>query len=131
MGQTGALRPLAELAAHRDAETPLDNWSSRWPRVRARRFALATLLADVEALSASVDDGDAAADQFVKIDAASLEGEPSVALAAAVYDKLGADYPEFVREAAHAVRDPHVVAREAAQRLDDARRRLDSERQSL
>ena len=68
---------------------------------------------------------------IVKIDAATLDGEPSVALAAAVYDKLGADYPEFVREAAHAVRDPHVVAREAAERLDDARRRLDSERQSL
>jgi hypothetical protein len=130
LGQTGALRPLAELAAHRDAETPLAIGLLGGPGA-GKSFALATLLADVEALSAASNDTMVRRVNIVKIDAATLDGEPSVALAAAVYDKLGTAYPEFVREAAHAARDPHVVAREAAQRLDDARRRLDSERQSL
>ncbi len=130
LGQTGALRPLAELAAHRDAETPLAI-GLLGGSGSGKSFALATLLADVEALSAASNDTMVRRVNIVKIDAATLDGEPSVALAAAVYDKLGTSYPEFVREAAHAARDPHVVAREAAQRLDDARRRLDSERQSL
>jgi hypothetical protein len=130
LGQAGALRPLAELAAHRDAETPLAIGLLGGPG-SGKSFALASLLGDVEALSAAADETMLRRIQIVKIDAASLDGEPAVALAAAVYDKLGSAYPEFVREAAHAVRDPHVVAREAAQRLDDARRRLDAERQSL
>ncbi|MEI9914649.1 MAG: hypothetical protein WDN29_01210 [Methylovirgula sp.] len=130
LGQAAALRPLAELATHRDAETPLAIGLLGGPG-SGKSFALATLLADVEALSAASNDTMVRRVNIVKIDAATLDGEPSVALAAAVYDKLGTAYPEFVREAAHAARDPHVVAREAAQRLDDARRRLDSERQSL
>jgi hypothetical protein len=130
LGRAAALRPLAELAAHRDAETPL-TIGLLGGAGAGKSFALAALLDDVEALSASRDVTMVSRISAVRIDAASLEGEPAVALAAAVYEKLGAHYPEFVREAAHAVRDPHVVAREAAERLDDARRRLDAERQSL
>lgn len=130
LGQMAALRPLAELAAHRDAETPL-TIGLLGRSGAGKSFALAALLGDVEALSAAPGETMVRRIHIVRIDAASLDGEPSVALAGAVYDKLGAAYPEFVREAAHAVRDPHVVAREAAQRLDEARRRLDSERQSL
>jgi len=130
LGQAGALRPLAELAAHRDAETPLTIGLLGGPGA-GKSFALATLLGDVAALSAAPGETMVRRIHIVRIDAASLDGEPGVALAGAVYDGLGASYPEFVREAAHAVRDPHVVAREAAQRLDEARRRLDSERQSL
>jgi hypothetical protein len=129
-GLGAVLRPLAELATHRDAETPL-TIGLLGGAGSGKTFALAVLLGDIDALSASHDAAMLPRISTVRIDAASLEGEPSVALAAVVYDKLGADYPEFVREAAHAVRDPHVVAREAAERLDDARRRLDSERQSL
>jgi hypothetical protein len=130
LGQAAALRPLAELVAHRDAETPLTIGLLGGPG-SGKSFALAGLLGDVEALSAAADETMVRRIEIVRIDAASLDGAPSVALAAVVYDKLGVAYPEFVREAAHAVRDPHVVAREAAQRLDDARRRLDAERQSL
>jgi hypothetical protein len=130
LGLTAALRPLAELIAHRDAETPL-TIGLLGGAGSGKSFALAALLKDVESLSAAPDATMVRRIEVVPIDAAALDGAPSVALAAAVYDKLGVTYPEFVREAAHAVRDPHVVAREAAQRLDEARRRLDSERQSL
>lgn len=130
LGRAAAWRPLAELVAHRDAETPL-TIGLLGGAGSGKSFALAGLLGDVEALSASPDDTMVHRIEVIRIDAASLEGAPGVALAAAVYDKLGVAYPEFVREAAHAVRDPHVVAREAAQRLDDARRRLDAERQSM
>jgi hypothetical protein len=133
LGRDKALRPLAELAAHCDAEAPL-TIALLGESGSGKSFALAKLLTEIEALSAAAG---ADASPFltriaaVRIDAAGLDGEPSVALAGALYEKLETDFPEFVREVAHAVRDPQSVAREAAERLDAGRRRLDAERQKL
>jgi KAP family P-loop domain len=129
-----ALRPLAELAAHCDTEAPL-TIALLGPPGSGKSFALAKLLAEIEGLgsaAAGARDGSFLSRvAVVRIDVGGFEGDSSVALAAALYDKLEAIFPEFVREVAHAVRDPQIVAREAAERLDDGRRRLDAERQKL
>jgi hypothetical protein len=133
LGLDKALRPLAELAAHRDTETPL-TIALLGESGSGKSFALARLLADIEALStAAVSAGGPFLTRIaaLRIDVGGFGGEPNIALAGALYDKLSAEFPEFVREVAHAVRDPQVVAREAAERLDEARRRLDAERQKL
>ena len=65
------------------------------------------------------------------VDAASLEGDPALALAARLHAGLRQPYPDLARELGHAARDPHLVLREVNEKLDDARRRLDSERRAL
>ncbi|HKH81984.1 MAG TPA: hypothetical protein VKA03_10370 [Methylovirgula sp.] len=134
LGLDKALRPLAELAVHRDTEPPLTIALLGEPG-SGKSFALAKLLAEVEAISAAAVGTDPgpflSRIAALRIDVAGFEGEPSVALAGGLYDKLGAEFPEFVREVAHAVRDPQIVARETAERLDEGRRRLDAERQKL
>lgn len=136
LGLAPTLRPLAELAVHRDTEAPLTIGLLGAPG-SGKSFALSTLLAQIEALSAAAVGTEGRSGPFlsrivaVRIDAAGIDGEPNVALAGAIYDKLVVAFPEFVHEVAHSVRDPHIVAREAAERLDDGRRRLDAERQSL
>jgi hypothetical protein len=134
LGLDKALRPLAELAVHRDTEAPL-TIALLGESGSGKSFALAKLLAEIEGLSAAAVG--AGASPFLtriaalRIDVGCFDGEPNVALAGALYDKLGAEFPELVREVAHAVRDPQIVARESAERLDEARRRLDAERQKL
>ncbi len=134
LGLRQALRPLAELAVHRDTEAPL-TIALLGPPGSGKSFALAKLLAEIEALSGAATGGRDGSFlsrvAALRIDTAGFDGEPSVALAAALYDKLEAVFPEFVREVGHAVRDPKIVAHEAAERLDEARRRLDAERQKL
>jgi KAP family P-loop domain len=134
LGLRQALRPLAQLAVHRDTEAPLTIALLGAPG-SGKSFALATLLAEIETLSGEAtgtrDGSFLSRVAVLRIDAAGFDGEPSVSLAAALYDKLEALFPEFVREVGHAVRDPQIVAREAAERLDEARRRLDAERQKL
>ncbi len=134
LGLDRALRPLAELAVHRDTEAPL-TIALLGESGSGKSFALAKLLAEIEALSAAAVG--AGASPFLtrigalRIDAAGFDGEPSVALARALYEQLGKAFPEFVGEVAHAVRNPQIVAREAAEQFDEARRRLDAERQKL
>ena len=65
------------------------------------------------------------------IDAASLEGEPALGVAARLHAGLRQPYPDLARELGHAARDPHLVLREVNEKLDEARRRLDSERRAL
>ncbi|MGA3304178.1 MAG: P-loop NTPase fold protein [Methylovirgula sp.] len=129
----GALAPLADLAVRRGTETPLTIGLLGGPGA-GKSFALGKLLAAIEALSAAnAPESDDVINPIltVKIDAASLSETPAISLAGAVYDELARDFPELAIEAAHAVRDSHVVAREAAEQLDIERRRLDTERQTL
>ncbi|MGA2792146.1 MAG: hypothetical protein ABSE69_01215, partial [Roseiarcus sp.] len=69
------------------------------------------------------------------IDAAGIAGDPASAIAAAVFGALGRDnsgvnYAALADEAAHAGVDPYQAANKALERHDDARRRLDAERQA-
>lgn len=133
LGFGRSLRPLAELAVHRATELPLTIALLGDPG-SGKSFALAKLLAEIEQISAAATDGSSpflSRIDALRIDVGSFEGEPSVALAAALYDELNRKYPELLREIAHAVRDPQIVAREAAERLDESRRRLEAERQKL
>ena len=134
LGLEPSLQPLAELAVHRETEAPLTIGLLGGPGA-GKSFALGKLMAAIEALSAASasHDGEAFLSSVltVTIDAVGLSETPTVSLAAAVYEKLAGAFPELAREAAHAVRDPHVVAREAAEQLDIGRRRLDAERQNL
>jgi hypothetical protein len=126
------LRPLAELAVHRDTETPLTIGLLGGPG-SGKSFALARLMAMIRALGAASGGSAAFLDTIftVTIDGSALAEAPAVSLAAALYENLAKAFPDLAQEAAHAVRDPHLVAREAAERLDSTRRRLDSERQVL
>jgi hypothetical protein len=125
---------LAELAIHRDTEAPF-TIGLLGAAGTGKSFALGKLMAAIDALSAASAGRDGT--EFlspvltVKIDAAGLSDAPIISLAGELYDKLTSAFPELAREAAHAVRDPQVVAREAAEQLDIGRRRLDTERQNL
>ena len=71
----------------------------------------------------------------VPIDAAAISGDAASAIAAATFTALGRDngggnYAALADEAAHAGADPYQAANKALERHDDARRRLDAERQS-
>ena len=130
-GLDAALRPLAELVARRDSESPLAI-AFLGGAGAGKSFALAALIDKIAALTRTAERaGFVRRIATVKVDAARLDGDACVPLAEIVYETLGAAFPEFVGSAADAVRDPRAVAREFAERLDTARRRLDAERQSL
>ncbi len=134
LGRDALLRPLAELVAHRDCEAPL-TIGLMGGAGAGKSFALHRLMATVEALSAAAQTDEKsrflAPVLTVGIDALRLADASGLALAAALYERVADKFPQLAREAAHAVRDPHVVAREAAEELDVVRRRLDTERQKL
>ncbi len=133
LGLMSTLAPLADLAVRRGTQTPLTIGLLGAPGA-GKSFALGKLLAAIEALSAAnAPESDDVINPIltVRIDAASLSETPAVSLAASVYDALARDFSELAREAAHSVRDPHVVARDAAEQLDMERRRLDTGRQAL
>ncbi|HWG06985.1 MAG TPA: P-loop NTPase fold protein [Beijerinckiaceae bacterium] len=71
----------------------------------------------------------------VRIDAARAAGDPETCMAGEIYRTMvgsGADsHGALAHEAAQAARDPHVAAREAAERASEARHRLHAERQIL
>lgn len=134
LGLEAALRPLAELAVHRGAEAPL-TIGLLGEAGTGKSFALGKLMAAIDALSAASAGRDGSPFLHpvltVTVDARALSEAPVVSLAAELYDRLASAFPDLAREAAHAVRDPQVVAREAAEQLDIGRRRLDTERQNL
>jgi len=130
LGVGGALEPLAELIAHRRAETPL-TIGLFGPSGSGKSFALAKLITRVEDLSregvahTSPYVGNIAA---VAIDAGELGEEPAAALGAALHKGLARQFPHFADEAARAAADPHAAFQEAVERLDAARHKLDDEK---
>ncbi|WP_158808371.1 P-loop NTPase fold protein [Beijerinckia sp. L45] len=124
---------LAELAAHRGTASPtciglLGGAGS------GKSFALRRLTARIGALAsaASTTRGPFLSRVHVQtLDAGTLDGDPALALAAQLHAGLRQPYPDLARELGHTARDPHVVARETGEKLDDARRRLDAERRTL
>jgi hypothetical protein len=133
-----AIQPIAQTCAHRDTQTPL-MIGIVGPSGSGKSFALERLRLAVAGLVAGEDK--AAPGIFVDrivtvpIDAAAISGDPASAIAAATFTALGRDhdglnYSALADEAAHAGADPYQAANKALERHDDARRRLDAERQS-
>jgi hypothetical protein len=133
-----AIQPIAQTCAHRDTQTPL-MIGIVGPSGSGKSFALERLRLAVAGLAAGEDK--AAGGPFVgrivivPIDAAAISGDPASAIAAAAFTALGRDnggvnYSALADEAAHAGADPYQAANKALERHDDARRRLDTERQS-
>ncbi len=135
---SNAIRPLVEVIAHRQAQTPM-MIAIVGPSGAGKSFALDRIVAGIESLSAAArtTSGPFAGEIVVApIDAAAIGGEPATAIAAATYAALtrdfgdGRNYSALADEAAHAGADPHVAASKAMERHDEARRRLESERQA-
>jgi ribose 1,5-bisphosphokinase PhnN len=129
-----AIQPIAELCAHRDTQTPLmigivgPSGSGKSFALEALRVAVADLAAAAEG---AADSAFVARIVTVPIDAATICGDPASAIAAAAFVALGRDnYAALADEAAHAGADPYQAANKALERHDEARRRLDAERQS-
>lgn len=140
LGKAPMLTPLAELIAHRRTTPPMSVGLFGRPG-SGKSFALAQLLDRVARLAAA--SARRAKSPFlsriatVRISAAPSAGEPATAIAADIFRTLnsaraGAEtYAALAQDAAHAVRDPHVVARQANERLTEARNRLHAEREVL
>jgi hypothetical protein len=135
---SNAIRPIIELVAHRDGQTPM-MIAIVGPSGAGKSFALDRIVAGVEALGAAAKgmNGPFVSEIVtVRVDAAAMAGDPITAIAAETYAALGRDsgeganYIALADEAAHAGADPHVAASKALERHDEARRRLEAERQS-
>jgi hypothetical protein len=141
LNQDGDTGLLAELVSHAGADTPF-TIGLFGPSGAGKSFFLDRLLAKVEQLTRD------ASKQIGKtpflsrlviahVDVAAAPQGVTCAIAASVYDALlhaGADgisYAECADEAAQSTSDPHTTAREAADRVDALRHRLDGERQTL
>ena len=131
LGVEPRLIHLAELVAHRGTATPLcvGLFGSAGS---GKSFSLQRLVERVR----EIGGGDAARGPFVRrlhlqsLDASLLEGDPTVALAARIHAGLRLPYPDLAREIGETARDPRAVLRETGEKLDEARRRLDSERRT-
>lgn len=133
LGIEAALAHIAELIAHKKTRGPLCIGLVGGAG-SGKSFALARLVARVRELTAAArqTSGPFEAAVFVEgIDAATLEGDPALALAGRLHAGLRQTYPELAREIEAVARDPHVALREANDKLDEARRRLDAERRAL
>jgi hypothetical protein len=133
-----AIQPIAQTCAHRDTQTPL-MIGIVGPSGSGKSFALERLRLAVAGLVAGEDKAEPGlfVDRIVTvpIDAAAISGDAASAIAAATFTALGRDhdglnYSALADEAAHAGADPYQAANKALERHDDARRRLDAERQS-
>jgi hypothetical protein len=133
-----AIRPIAELCAHRDTQTPL-MLGVVGPPGAGKSFALERLRVAVDGLATA--GGRAVGGVFVgrivtvPIDAAAISGDAATAIATAAFaalvrDSAGVNYAALADEAANAGADPYQAANKALERHDDVRRRLDAERQS-
>jgi hypothetical protein len=133
-----AILPLAQLCVHRDTQTPL-MIGIVGPAGSGKSFALERLRLAAADLARSADKGSSgsfvARIVTVPIDAAAIAGDPATGIAAATFAALGQDndgvnYSGLADEAAHAGADPYQAANKALERHDDARRRLETERQA-
>jgi hypothetical protein len=121
---------IAALAAHRGTQTPV-TIALLGPAGSGKSFALRQIGARIAQLASSAAAPFVSKIHVQSIDAAALDGDPGLAVAARLYAGLRQTYPEFAGELGTAAQDPHVALREADEKLDEARRRLDSERRAL
>jgi hypothetical protein len=130
------LARLAELALHRGAETPVAIGLLGGPG-SGKSSALAALTRRIEALTRAAGAGGPYVGQALVLQLSGHEfaDEPEAVLAARLHQALERREPQFAQECAadavHSTSDPRALAHAANERLDEARRRLDTERQSL
>jgi hypothetical protein len=136
LGVAEAVRPLAELCLAPEAQTPF-LVGIVGPSGAGKSFALRRLLGAIDALanaSAKTQGGPFLSRIVIaSVDAAGVSADPASALAAAAFvalerERAGVSYPALADEAAHATTDPRRAALAAADRLDEAIRRLETER---
>jgi hypothetical protein len=131
-----ALARLAELALHRGAETPV-SIGLLGGAGSGKSSALAALVRRIEGLSKAAAAGGPYVSQalVLQVSGHELADEPEAVLAARLHQALERQEPAFAQECAadavHSTSDPRALAHAANERLDEARRRLDSERQAL
>lgn len=131
LGIKAYLAPLAELAAHQSAETPL-TIGILGSAGSGKSFALMELAKLIETLPRT-----GAANSFVSnlivvpVEAGELATNPPAGLAHAAYQALGEKFPQAAQAAAQAARDPHQAARDAAEKFETLRQKLNSERYNL
>ncbi|WOJ89132.1 hypothetical protein RZS28_15170 [Methylocapsa polymorpha] len=134
LGLDASLDLLSQLATHARTETPLAI-GLLGRSGSGKSLALTRLIHSIDALSAAARAGGEtpflSKIVTLRIDAVEIDGHPATALAGALHASLAAAFPAFTVEAAHAASDPRVAAREAFERLDAARRKLDAERSAL
>ncbi len=134
LGIDETLAHVAELAAHGGTVAPLCIGVLGGAGC-GKSFALGRLVDRVGAIAgaaSSAGQGPFLSPIHVQaIDAAGLYGDPVPALAAQIHAGLRRPYPELARDIGQTARDPHLVAREVGDKLDEARRRLDAEQRTL
>ncbi len=134
-GLSPALARLAELALHRQAETPI-SIGLLGGAGTGKSSALRALTERIRAISRTAASSGPFVSKALVIEASGHElDELEAVLAARLHHALEHHDAGFTHEAAadamHSTSDPRALARAANDRLDEARRRLDSERQAL
>ncbi|HET6374879.1 MAG TPA: hypothetical protein VFF88_02420, partial [Methylocella sp.] len=134
LGFDETLARLAALAAHERTGTPL-TIGFLGPPGSGKSFAMSRFLRTAGDLSARAETAPGtpylSGILTLSIDAASLAENPAASLAGALHARLAEAFPHLAAEAACAVRDPRADAREALERLDECRRKLEAEKQAL
>lgn len=131
-----ALRSIADWCARADTIGPV-RLGLFGPAGSGKSFALARILGNTKALNKDADSASPFAQRMVVARVDAGEGRaPACALAAAVYGAMSAPggspaFAALAQEAAFAGADAQAAARAASDRLIEARRRLDAERQTL
>ncbi len=133
-GRAAEARFLAELLAHKRADTPFclalfgaagsgkSFFLNRILDAAAQLSGGATRLGGTSPFLAGL--------QIARVDASGTT-DPAATLAAGVLEALAASHPKLAAEARHAGDNPVLAARDMSESLNDARRRLDTERQTL
>lgn len=129
-----SLQKLAELALHRQTQTPL-TIGLLGPAGSGKSFALNRLLDLIASLARAA--GSASRTPFlkklvaIKIDAARFGRDTANGIASALHEGLARSHPALAAEALLAARDPRIALREASELLAQARRHLEAERRTL
>lgn len=140
IGNQALLAQVAELALHRRTQTPM-TIGLFGPAGCGKSHFLRRFVNHARALAASAGNlgrSPLIADlAIIELSAAALHGHPTTCIAAALYEGLArADSAQpglaaAAGDAVHAATDPDTATREATQRLDEARHRLEGERRAL
>ena len=130
LGRAGAAAHLAGLLAHPQAGTPF--LIGVTGSAGSGKSSFLGLMLDRLDQAAGAGQSGSRLERIstIRIDA-SAGVDASSAVLSRLLPALGHKYPHLAEEALHAGGDPLKMARAAGERLNDARRQLDSERQSL